>query len=86
MYQVAILLAVFAGGCLGATPGKLVAPGVVEVSLKNGNSQNITCPPIFKKNVGDFFQPDDYEGMVAACLKGGFISDGCFRGAIKDVH
>ena len=70
MYRIAILVAVFARVCLGATPGKLVEPGVVEVTLKDGEPYNITCPPIFKKNVGDFFKPDDYEGMVAACIDG----------------
>ena len=37
MYRIAILVvAVFARVCLGATPGKLVAPGIVEVTLKDG--------------------------------------------------
>ena len=78
MYRIAILVAVFARVCLGATPGKLVEPGVVEVTLKDGEPYNITCPPIFKKNVGDFFQPDDYKGMVAACLNGRFSIRCCF--------
>jgi hypothetical protein len=70
MLRVAFILLGFAGFGLGATPGTLVAPGVVEVTLKDGKPLNISCPPLFETNVGNFFQPGDYDGMKAACLKG----------------
>lgn len=55
---------------LGATPGKLIAPGVVQIQLKDGEPYNITCPPLFSKNVGDFFAPGDYKDMAASCVGG----------------
>jgi len=70
MYRVVVLATVFATVCLGATPGTLVAPGGVEVVLKDGNPFNITCPSGFIKDLGNFFQPGDYEDISAACLKG----------------
>lgn len=68
----AALVANLAVVCFGATPGKLIAPGIVEVQLKDGKPYNITCPPMFETNVGDFFGPGDYEDMVASCIGGAF--------------
>ncbi|WPT14189.1 hypothetical protein PSENEW3_00000320 [Picochlorum sp. SENEW3] len=68
----AAALANLAAVGFGATPGKLIAPGIVEIQLKDGKPYNITCPPMFEKNVGDFFGPGDYEDMVASCI-GAFV-------------
>ncbi|KAI8108306.1 hypothetical protein M9434_006333 [Picochlorum sp. BPE23] len=71
----------------GATPGKLIAPGIVEIQLKDGKPYNITCPPMFEKNVGDFFGPGDYEDMVASCIGADFDTnkgcDACLAAFVK---
>lgn len=70
LYITALSVAILATVALGATPGKLVAPGIVAIKLKDGEPYNITCPPMFEKNLGDFFEPEDYQGIKAACLNG----------------
>eukprot|EP00889_Picochlorum_renovo_P008519 jgi/Picre1/35549/NNA_003010.t1 len=45
----AAALANLAAVGFGATPGKLIAPGIVEIQLKDGKPYNITCPPCLRK-------------------------------------
>lgn len=70
MLRIACVIVVLARVCLAATPGKLVAPGVVEVELKDGQMANVSCPEFFQRGIKRFFQPQDIANLTTACLKG----------------
>ncbi|KAI8110559.1 hypothetical protein M9435_002233 [Picochlorum sp. BPE23] len=85
----AFLLLAIVGLGRAADPGTLVAPGIVEVELKNGTLHNVTCPPVETTTLKGALSTDDYMVMAESCIGANFDTvkgcDACLASYAKTV-